>query len=189
MVFAHFLFCFGIFFGLIVLTSVFTVFLSVGLGGQGGGEDQGGAGGWERGLSKYIECKKINKKFNMCIILESKRAFIWILTSELQETVVWMSVPVKFSQDKALGLRGRLWEKMQIFKRWCRMFLGLSRVCPHKRIWEPTSQLVGFSFASLFILKYWGFLILELPEPWPKMNLFSLKLGCLRYTVIVRERD
>lgn len=47
----------------------------MGLGGQGGGEDQGGAGGWERGLSKYIECKKNNKKFNMCIILESKRAF------------------------------------------------------------------------------------------------------------------
>lgn len=74
--FCTFLVLFWDFFGLIVLTSVFTVFLSMGLGGQGGGEDQGGAGGWERGLSKYIECKKINKKFNMCIILESKRAFI-----------------------------------------------------------------------------------------------------------------
>lgn len=37
------------FFCLIVLTFVFPVFLSVGLGGQGGGEDQGGAEGWERG--------------------------------------------------------------------------------------------------------------------------------------------
>lgn len=44
MVFAHFLFCFGIYFCLIVWSFVFTIFLSVGLGRQGGGEDQGGAG-------------------------------------------------------------------------------------------------------------------------------------------------
>lgn len=54
------------FFGLIVLTSVFTVFLSVGLGGQGGGEDQGGAGGGKEDCQNILSVKKLIKNL-ICV--------------------------------------------------------------------------------------------------------------------------